>query len=141
MPAFSKPVDSISWFKQNKLVGSSLFAVILIGLYQTKQQFVQLTKEEAQKKDVSASFPIVDSAQKVGVNQEFRRQLTSIATILFPSWHTKEALLLILHSIFLVLRTYLSVVVARLDGRIVKDLVSSSCIMTYIFNINWLLNR
>ncbi|EIE91205.1 hypothetical protein G6F46_003719 [Rhizopus delemar] len=62
--------------------------------------------------------------QKLGVNKQFLQQLESIATILFPNWYTKEVLLLILHSIFLVLRTYLSVVVARLDGRIVKDLVN-----------------
>ncbi|KAI8099738.1 ABC transporter transmembrane region 2-domain-containing protein [Halteromyces radiatus] len=64
--------------------------------------------------------------KKVGVNEEFRRQLRSLAVILFPSWHTKEAVLLVLHSIFLILRTYLSVVVARLDGRIVKDLVNGN---------------
>ncbi|KAI8061623.1 ABC transporter transmembrane region 2-domain-containing protein [Gongronella butleri] len=68
-------------------------------------------------------FPIVDN-QKVGVNPEFRRQLRSIGAILFPSWKTKEAGLLVLHSIFLILRTYLSLVVARLDGRIVRDLVN-----------------
>ena len=36
----------------------------------------------------------------------------------------KEAFMLVLHTFFLVLRTVLSVMVARLDGRIVRDLVS-----------------
>lgn len=70
-------------------------------------------------------FPVVDVASKVGVNQEFRRQLRAIATIILPHWRTKEVFLLVLHSFFLILRTYLSVVVARIDGRIVRDLVST----------------
>ncbi|ORY94388.1 ABC transporter transmembrane region 2-domain-containing protein [Syncephalastrum racemosum] len=69
-------------------------------------------------------FPVVDVVQKVGVNDEFKRQLRAIAAIIFPSWRSKEAFLLVLHSAFLILRTYLSVVVARVDGRIVRDLVS-----------------
>ena len=36
----------------------------------------------------------------------------------------KEAFLLVLHTFFLINRTILSVMVARLDGRIVRDLVS-----------------
>jgi ATP-binding cassette subfamily D (ALD) long-chain fatty acid import protein len=127
MHTFSKPLDSYSWLKKHKLLSSGLFAFILIGLYQTKQQYHQTASQKRNEKqqDVSHLFPIIDMQKKVGVNKEFRRQLTSIATILFPNWHTKEALLLVLHSVFLILRTYLSVVVARLDGRIVRDLVIS----------------
>ncbi|KAI8391468.1 ABC transporter transmembrane region 2-domain-containing protein [Radiomyces spectabilis] len=68
-------------------------------------------------------FPIVDSQTEVGVNREFLRQLRAIATILFPRLRTKEIFILFLHTVFLILRTYLSVVVARLDGHIVKNLI------------------
>jgi hypothetical protein len=71
-------------------------------------------------------FKPVDTLQKVGVNKEFIRQLKAIAKIIMPSFKTKEFLLIVLHSIFLVLRTWLSVVVARLDGRIVKNLVAAN---------------
>lgn len=50
-------------------------------------------------------------------------QLISILRLAFPSLRAKQTLILILHSIFLVLRTYLSVLVAKLDGRLVKDIV------------------
>lgn len=70
-------------------------------------------------------FKPVENVQKVGVNNEFIRQLKAIFKIILPTFRTKEALLIILHSIFLVLRTWLSVVVARLDGRIVKNLVAA----------------
>ncbi|KAI9478448.1 MAG: ABC transporter transmembrane region 2-domain-containing protein [Benjaminiella poitrasii] len=128
MHTLSKPMDSISWFRQHKLFGTSLFAVLIVSLYQTQNYYNKRTKQtkhhkEQVQEDISSFFHI-NMNQKVGVNEEFRRQLSSIAKILFPHWHTKEGGLLVLHSIFLILRTYLSVVVARLDGRIVRDLVN-----------------
>ncbi|KAJ1918834.1 ATP-binding cassette long-chain fatty acid transporter pxa1 [Mycoemilia scoparia] len=50
-------------------------------------------------------------------------QLASLMRILVPSWRSKETFIIILHTAFLILRTWLSVVVAELDGKIVKHLV------------------
>ncbi|KAG0283008.1 hypothetical protein BGZ96_012622, partial [Linnemannia gamsii] len=66
------------------------------------------------------------SSVKVGVNKEFFRQIEAIFKILIPRLHCKETMILILHTTFLVLRTYLSVVVARLDGAIVKNLIAGN---------------
>ncbi|KAJ8608146.1 hypothetical protein MRB53_039825 [Persea americana] len=43
-----------------------------------------------------------------------------------PRWTSKETGLLLSHGLFLLLRTYLSLVVARLDGEIVRDLVAGN---------------
>ncbi|CAD6944583.1 unnamed protein product [Tilletia controversa] len=66
------------------------------------------------------------TAKKVGVNKEFFRQLRAIFLILVPHNNSREVFIFALHSFFLVLRTYLSVLVARLDGKIVRDLVSAN---------------
>ncbi|UZJ52748.1 hypothetical protein CBS101457_002068 [Exobasidium rhododendri] len=66
------------------------------------------------------------SAKKVGVNREFFRQLRAIFKILLPSSSSKEVFIFFIHTGFLILRTYLSVLVARLDGAIVRDLVSAN---------------
>jgi hypothetical protein len=71
-------------------------------------------------------FPLVPNSHKPNVDRTFLRQLMAILRIAFPSWRSKELLMILLHSSFLVLRTVLSIAVARLDGRIVRDIVSLS---------------
>jgi hypothetical protein len=45
---------------------------------------------------------------------------------MIPRLTSKESMLLLLHTFFLISRTYLSLVVARLDGEIVRDLVAGN---------------
>jgi hypothetical protein len=59
-------------------------------------------------------------------NKEFFRQLRSIFAIIIPRATAKEVFLLTTHTFFLLLRTYLSLLVAKLDGIIVRDLVSAN---------------
>ncbi|EMR68511.1 putative peroxisomal abc transporter protein [Eutypa lata UCREL1] len=69
----------------------------------------------------------VPSAQtKPGLNLAFLHQFLSLMSIMIPRWTSKEAGLLVSHGAFLMLRTYLSLVVARLDGEIVRDLVAGN---------------
>ncbi|KAI1436871.1 ABC transporter transmembrane region 2-domain-containing protein [Xylaria sp. CBS 124048] len=70
---------------------------------------------------------IVPPAQtKPGLNLAFLHQFLSLMSIVIPRWTSKEAGLLVSHGVFLMLRTYLSLVVARLDGEIVRDLVAGN---------------
>lgn len=57
------------------------------------------------------------------VDAVFYERLSRILRIVIPSVRSKEASLLALHSLFLVLRTLLSLYVASLDGSIVSALV------------------
>ncbi|KAJ7151099.1 ABC transporter transmembrane region 2-domain-containing protein [Mycena filopes] len=69
-------------------------------------------------------FPPISAAAKPNIDAAFIRQLKAILfRIAFPAVRSKETLIVVLHSFFLVLRTVLSIAVARLDGRIVRDLV------------------
>jgi len=60
---------------------------------------------------------------KPGLNMAFVHQFGALMNIMIPRWNGKETGLLTTHAIFLLLRTYLSLVVARIDGEIVRDLV------------------
>ncbi|ORY11582.1 ATP-binding cassette protein [Clohesyomyces aquaticus] len=63
------------------------------------------------------------SRKKVELNREFFKNLLRLLKIVIPGWRSKEFRLLISHSIFLVLRTMISLYVAELDGRLVSSLV------------------
>lgn len=73
---------------------------------------------------VSSQIP--PSSVKAGLNLAFLHQFLSLLSIMIPRWNSKETGLLLSHSVFLILRTYLSLVVARLDGEIVRDLVAGN---------------
>lgn len=63
------------------------------------------------------------SRKKVEINLEFFRNLLRLLRIVIPGWKSKEFRLLLSHSVFLVLRTILSIYVAELDGKLVSHLV------------------
>lgn len=61
---------------------------------------------------------------KPGLNVAFVHQFMAIMQIAVPRLGSKESALLAMHAAFLVFRTYLSLVVARMDGEIVRDLIA-----------------
>ncbi|XP_068442483.1 ATP-binding cassette sub-family D member 2-like [Clinocottus analis] len=74
-----------------------------------------------------------------GVNAEFFKQILELVKILFPRLVSKELGLLCLHSVALISRTFLSIYVASLDGKIVKTIVEKEP-KSFIFQLmKWLL--
>ena len=80
----------------------------------------------ARLSDGTATPSIPPPQTKPGLNLAFLHQFLSLLSIMIPRWNSKETGLLLSHGAFLVLRTYLSLVVARLDGAIVRDLVAGN---------------
>lgn len=74
--------------------------------------------------DGEAASQIPPPTTKPGLNLAFLHQFLSLGSIMVPRWNSKETGLLMSHGIFLLLRTYLSLLIARLDGEIVRDLVT-----------------
>lgn len=75
-------------------------------------------------RDGEPSGQVPPPATKPGLNLAFLHQFLSLGSIMVPRWSSKETGLLMSHALFLVLRTYMSLLVARLDGEIVRDLVA-----------------
>ncbi|KIV97016.1 hypothetical protein PV10_00823 [Exophiala mesophila] len=75
---------------------------------------------------------------KPGLNLAFLHQFLSLLNIMIPRFRSKETALLLSHGVFLIMRTYLSLVVARLDGTLVRDLVAGQG-KSFLFGIlRWL---
>lgn len=55
---------------------------------------------------------------------KFLNQMSALVKILIPSWFDKNVMLLSLQVLFLIMRTWLSLFVARLDGQIVRDIIA-----------------
>jgi ATP-binding cassette, subfamily D (ALD), peroxisomal long-chain fatty acid import protein len=82
------------------------------------------TRKSAKKTTVDEKVYRIEKVLKVGVDSNFFKQLKYILKYCVPSWKSRTVGILALHTIFLVLRTYMTVVVARIDGMLVKELVA-----------------
>ncbi|KAJ1722804.1 ATP-binding cassette long-chain fatty acid transporter pxa1 [Coemansia erecta] len=84
------------------------------GAAEAKNQQPQQPQQRGRRQGAAASGKL---------DRAFFQQLRALRRIIIPSVASKEAGIIALHTVFLVLRTWLSVIVAELDGKIVKHLV------------------
>ncbi|XP_040400644.1 ATP-binding cassette sub-family D member 2 [Cygnus olor] len=73
------------------------------------------------------------------VNADFFKQLLELRKLFFPKLVSAELGLLCLHSVALVSRTFLSIYVAALDGKIVKSIVEKEPRSFVVKLIKWLM--
>ena len=87
-----------------------------------RRLFLSPPAQMGMQQDPSLGVP--PSNVKPGLNLAFLHQFMSLMTITVPRWRCKESRYLVSHAIALLFRTYLSLVVAKLDGQLVRDLVA-----------------
>ena len=120
--SFRSEIESQPYVRHPPFCASSPLRSTLTNFFY--QVNLNLTPKEHFARDAPHFRPI-EKEHKPNVDKTFMRQLSALLRVTFPHWTSKEVATLCLHSFFLVLRTILSVYVARLDGRIVRDIVSA----------------
>jgi ATP-binding cassette subfamily D (ALD) long-chain fatty acid import protein len=91
----------------------------------SEQKAAALQQSEARKRGSTSLGGHGDATKrkKVELNREFFKNLFRLLRICIPGWRSKELRLLVSHSVFLVIRTLISLKVAAMDGQLVSSLV------------------
>ena len=117
------------YLKHRTRISRAVYLTLFIALIHRIRNAIAEQKAAAHRQAELRNRPStgdVDTAQekkKVEINREFFRSLLRLLKIVIPGIKSKELRLLISHSVFLVLRTMLSLYVAELDGKVVSALV------------------
>jgi len=118
------------YLRNRTRISRTVYLVLFVALLHRIQDAIAQQKAASQKQAEARAKGTTSSGQsdatakkKVEINREFFRNLMRLLRICIPGWRSKEMRLIISHSIFLVLRTLISLYVAELDGRLVSNLV------------------
>jgi ATP-binding cassette subfamily D (ALD) protein 2 len=104
--------------QQVALVGVAVSAIGALSLYAARQ-----ASKAAKGRKAVPQRSTAESKPQFN-NKQFYAQLSYLLRIVLPSWKSREAALLALHTLSLVARTFLSLYVAHLDGALVRALVA-----------------
>ncbi|ELU00696.1 hypothetical protein CAPTEDRAFT_19290 [Capitella teleta] len=118
--SLSKLVEISSKLKQNKGKVAGGVAVAIAASYAFKK--AKSTSQIFNGK-INLEEDPEGTRKHISVNREFLNSLKKLLRIVIPSIWSNEFFLLACHTLSLVSRTFLSIYVALLDGRIVKTIV------------------
>ena len=79
---------------------------------------------------------VIPVRKRVELNREFFKNLMMLLRIAIPGWRSTEFRLLVRHSVFLVIRTLISLYVSFLDGKLVSSLVRGNA-KDFLLGLLW----
>jgi ATP-binding cassette, subfamily D (ALD), peroxisomal long-chain fatty acid import protein len=114
------------YLKNRTKISRAVYLTLFVALVRRITNAIQEQKAASQRparSTVKLGDGEAPKPKKVELNREFFRNLFRLLKIVIPGWRSKELRLLISHSVFLVVRTLISLYVAELDGKLVSSLV------------------
>jgi hypothetical protein len=122
------------------------FVVILIKLVKRIRKFLfSLTRDDNKTRrrqyitQPSAGGNDVKRSTNPTVNKQFFNELSYLLKLMFPNWLSKQTILLSMHTVTLICRTFLSIYVAKLEGMLVRNIVEKNFKLFWLKLIQWLL--
>uniref|UniRef100_A0A671YME1 ATP binding cassette subfamily D member 2 n=1 Tax=Sparus aurata TaxID=8175 RepID=A0A671YME1_SPAAU len=136
----SNILDAASRVKWDRTAAAKRAVFLAAAAYGVKTLYPIICKQLCKNKDPRNNGRVSKAENgSTWVNAEFFKQILELAKILFPRLVSKELGLLSLHSVALISRTFLSIYVASLDGKIVKTIVEKKPKSFIIQLVKWLL--
>lgn len=116
------------YLKHRTKISRTVYLTFFVALINRIRNAIQEQKaaslRHAQAKQRTGPQDVEGLARKrVELNREFFKNLLRLIKIVIPGWKSKELRLLVSHSVFLVIRTLISLYVAELDGKLVSSIV------------------
>lgn len=143
--------DQVKWTRSGAAKRAACLVAAAYALKTLYPIIGKRLKQPGHRKKKAAAYPAAESREILqcteivckkpapGVTADFFRQLLELRKILFPKLVSTETGWLCLHSVALVSRTFLSIYVAGLDGKIVKSIVEKKPRTFIIKLIKWLM--
>lgn len=148
----SNILDAASRVKWDRTAAAKRAVFVAAAAYGVKTLYPIICKQLSRSRDpgnkaengstclVKTQICVADPKKSSpGLNAEFFKQILALGKILFPKLVSRELGLLSLHSVALISRTFLSIYVASLDGKIVKTIVEKEPRSFIIQLMKWLL--
>lgn len=116
--------DLTSLYLSNRTrISRAVYLTLFVALINRVRNAIAEQKAAATRRASKPADADAGKRRKVEINREFFKSLIRLLRICIPGWKSKELRLIISHSVFLILRTMISLYVAELDGRLVSSLV------------------
>ncbi|XP_055103368.1 ATP-binding cassette sub-family D member 2 isoform X6 [Symphalangus syndactylus] len=143
--------DRVKWTRSSAVKRAACLVAAAYALKTLYPIIGKRLKQSGHGKKKEAAYPAAENTEILhcteticekpspGVNADFFKQLLELRKILFPKLVTTETGWLCLHSVALISRTFLSIYVAGLDGKIVKSIVEKKPRTFIIKLIKWLM--
>lgn len=123
---------SSTYLKHRTSISRAVYLTLFVALANRIRNAISEQKAAASRQRQRDALPsratgsspdFVGQKRKVELNREFFRNLFRLLKIVIPGVRSKEMRLLVSHTVFLVIRTLISLYVAELDGKLVSALV------------------